>query len=320
MKNFKRGLRDKVVIDGVIEFLNLDLGKKILRDETIQICIRNNYINIYKNGCSILKFNPRATKNKYLIHNAYFGIIKSGNSDYTNLTDDNNDLITPCGQSFAKKILSGQSEEFKIYVNEDGEKSSISKYVQANNPFLIDLEVGYARERTKEEREGKKRAFVADRIDMAILDNDLIDGSPILRFVEVKLDTDDRLKSDDGKRRPGEVRLPEILTQMSRYKKFILSQKEHIIDSYSTIAQNYIDMGIASRLGNCGKYGATEALELFIEKVKNVPSKALDLNPHLLILKKDPYKDGMGEHINRLNQLFANDYPSPEMWPACDPK
>jgi hypothetical protein len=315
MKLFRRGIRRQGAINKAIAFFETPVGRRIVEDKTLQICIRDNYLNVYKNGCSILKFKPMAIKHIYSIHKAYFEIPYVKGAEYISLEETNDDLVTKCGKSFTDQILNMQSESLKNYLNvtgeKDDEKKCISDYLQQETPLLLDLEVGYSRKRDEDEMVGKVREFVADRIDMAVLD--LNGGTPKLRMIEVKLESDTRIKSDDGTIRPNEDRKPEILDQLKKYSDFLSSQNKNIIESYLIVAKNYIDMGIAGRLWNVDKVSAERILNEFIYNLQNNPSNAIDLSPHLLIIDTEPGKktDLKNKHFNRLKELIGDKYPQP---------
>lgn len=314
MKLFKRGIRRQSAINKAKAFFETAVGRRIVEDKTLQICIRDNYLNIYKNGCSILKYQPMAIKHIYSIHKAYFEIPYEKGAEYTSLIETNDDLVTECSKSFTDQILNMQSESLRNHLNVTGEKNDekkcISDYLQQETPLLLDLEVGYTRKRDEEEMKDKDREFVADRIDMAIIDLD--SGNPILKMIEVKLESDPRIKSDDGKLRPNEDRKPEILKQLKKYHDFLSSQKPEIIESYSIVAKNYIDLGIAGRLWNVDRNSAEQILNDFIFNLQNNPSNALDLSPYLLIIDTDPNNQTeiKNKHFSRLKELIGDKYPN----------
>lgn len=315
MRQFKRGLTEPAAVIDVKDFLSQEVGRRIIEHPQMHVCIRDNYINVYLNGCSMLKYSPLATTNKFMIHYKYLELPDSGRKDpYIPLQNIGNDLVTK-RKSFIQDVLLKPSDGLKKYIagtKKDGslgEKGLLAKYLATATPkpFLLDLEVAFTRKLTDEEkteRENSDKAVrdtVADRIDLAVLEKE--NGKIFLRLVEVKVDCDSRLKSEEeGKQ--------EILEQMRIYKDELLgSQYDDIQRSYVTVAKNYQELGIASKLG-CNH---DEVLEEFIN------NGVTDINPYLLIIRtkdKDRFMKGRNGicHYERLQKQFETLYPLPRIW------
>ena len=318
MIDFKRGLKEYALED-VRNFLSRGVGNRILNHEDMLICIRNNYINVYLNGCSLLKYSPLATDDKkYLIHHKYMGLDLGNKGPYIPLEYDGNDLFYN-GKSFTDRVIEKSTEELMSYINKNGEKRYLAQYLKSSpRPFLIDLEIAFTRERTAEEKKNGKKETVADRIDMAVLEED--NGRIILRMIEVKIDYDSRLKSqEEGKQ--------EILKQMNNYKnEFLGKQYQNILDSYRLVADNYLQLGIAHKLNENNpeqvlkKFisNANQSLESLEPKSKPGDDFALDMDPYLLVIITDD-KNMKGRnnicHFKRLqNEFFKSRYPLPQSW------
>lgn len=303
--DFHRGL-DEGSLRGVIRLLKQEVHKQFRDDsKDYQICIRNNYINIYANGCSLLKYAPNATKNNLMVHYKYLadfhGDQFSDKNPYVSLPTNKRININP------EKVGDHTSEE----------KRQISDYLKAsdngNDFLLLDLEVAFTRTLDKEEMERRKtqRYLVADRIDMACLYPG--NGMPILKLVEVKLTRDPRLKSDE---KVNPDREPEIMAQMKHYKHFIDTEKNNIIESYQAVARNYVEFIMEGVLktnyfSSIGISNPKKVLKAFVEK------PLIDDDPHLLILGPDKLKKGKNDqdHWDRLKKLFSDKgYPQP-VWP-----
>lgn len=292
MRCFRRGL-DAEVEKAAKVFFSSNIGKKIIDASyrgrpSFQVCIRDNYLNVYWHGCSVLKYEP--IPEQFSIHHKYVDASQSQgeNEHYVALDFSGNDLLFG-DWSFFKKIIEpaygGNIPCLEKYCASKGEKSKLSTYIDREKPLLMDLEIAFARQNN---RSGKKRFFVADRVDMAEL---VIEGnSPMLRLVEVKLATDPRLRSESE---------PEIMTQMGYYREFLRSQKPNILNSYMTIAQNYKVLGITQLDG--------EMLKRFIERPEIHPE------PHLLVLgKREELRGRKSCHWTTLLELFKKDgYPEP---------
>lgn len=296
MSKFNRGLNDKTLKQIKIDsFLNSKVGQKILENDNCLICIRNNYINVYYNGCSLLKYKPLAEK-KYLIHQEYLPQKnKDSKHSYVSLTFDSQDLKYAQGKSFMKDVLESPSDSLRRYIDKSGEKKHIAKYLKDETPFLIDLEIAFEREKGKDELKGgeKERDKIADRIDMATINENFE-----LQMIEVKMDSDSRLKSkNDGDQK--------VLKQMKHYKEFIKREKDNILASYKSIAKNFIELNLLEKFPKTGGIEPRTRLETFIAR------GCVDMNPHLLIIETGTSMEGRDcNHFVRLtNQFKKNGYP-----------
>lgn len=181
-----------------------------------------------------------------------------------------------------------------------GEKGGIFDYQHSEQPFLLDLEVAFARKRSAGELQGKakSRENVADRIDMArlVLEGDTL----VLKLVEVKLDNNKDLRSESE---------PRIMGQMSRYKQFIETQGDAILDAYKTVADTYQRLGICRQMPILNGLQADAVLKMFKEH------GLLDPKPYLLILGSQESLLGKKDHWRCLCERFdAIGYPVPEIW------
>lgn len=250
---FKRGL-DPKWLDSVSNFLNSGPGKllseyKDSEGHSYQICIRDNYINIYWKGCSIVKYNPKARKYFYKTHMKYLG---QDSGSYAKLEMRDNDLKYK-QLSFMNDILSNPNRATKGYVV--GEKEATVDYIRNREPepFLLDLEVAFRREREPNEITETGRKFVADRIDLAEII--ILDGKLYLQLVEIKLDSNSEIRAMNQK--------PKVLSQMKKYKDFIKRERKALRESYRTIAENYIELDLTHKFPTLNGVKAKEILEDF---------------------------------------------------------
>lgn len=234
LRKFRRGLGDEAQAL-VAEFFATAIGKALKDAEDINICIRDNYINMYWHGCSILKYAPFAKANRFLIHKKYLPTEPNIDSKATyaslSINADGSDLSCgDCGFQFRRSIIEEPNPNLLKYVEKDGEKKALSALLKAhrNELFLLDLEVAFSRQ-----SEQKEERPVADRADLAFIDTS--GPMPRLQLVEVKLDTDARLRSEKA---------PKIIDQMRRYKEFISRSREEILSSYRQVADNYISLNL----------------------------------------------------------------------------
>ena len=282
------------------EIVNCDFNG----NKQFQICIRNNYFNVYWRGCSVLKFNPMARKHIYTIHHKYIPIEQK--NTYVDLNFDDDDLKSiENGWSFREKIIEparkGNIPNVDKYAgNEESEKTCLASYLDSKKPCWLDLEIAFSR--IKEIDEIKKRETVADRIDLAVIE---IEGeTPTLKFVEVKLASDSRLRAKEE---------PEIFRQMTRYKAFIDEQtkkegeKAGLLKSYKTVAKNMLDLSFI--------HDDSELVRSFINNGE------IDTHPYLLIIGDlSTLKNGKhGDHWEKLGSWAEREnYPQPLFHPKQD--
>ncbi len=302
MRIFSRGISDERILNKAKDFFSTEIGQKLINSKkdgkpVFNICIRDNYFNIYWNGCSVLKYSPNATKNTYQIHKKY--IFKDANveeKDYINLSPELKFENWDFSDAIIANAQNGEIPLVNDYVK--GEKEDIKNYILRENPFLLDLEVAFTRERSIRETENSKLDFVADRIDMARIDL-LPSGEPILRLVEVKRAQDSRLRSE---------KIPEIMDQMERYQTFIDSEIDNIKKSYRVVANNMLELGLDANMAGIGSKTAKDILQEFSQ------SPAVDERPHLLVIGEKQELSGNVDHWQKLKELFAERYPAPVIW------
>lgn len=243
-------------------------------DDEIYIDIRkNNYINAYFFGGSIVKLEFKKNRfvgeihQKYLDNHCLSGeIIKNNNKKYVRI--NLNALDETMLDSIKKRI------------NEDylgprtGERPS-EKYIQGkiikNNPNIIDSEFQYNQNSNNEEL----------RVDLV----ELSDG--VLSFIELKRIDDRRLRIDE-KRNSG---TPEIIVQINKYREFIKKNEEDIKDYYNRLLKIKQSLGL----------NVVENKILFVNN-----------NPKLIIAnsysKKTRKRDERIRDIEKLLQKHGIDY------------
>lgn len=284
---FKRGLSSKP-LQKVKEFLETEIGQCFKNNNCFQICIRDEYINVYYNGCSILKFTPNT--DKYEIHYKYTKEPKS--KLYIELKRNANDLVV---NNFRLNDLLKKPETY-IGPYFCGEKKYLTQYLRSDQaPAIIDMEVAYTCTATR----SVKRNYVAKRIDLATIENNK------LRLIEVKIDTDSRLRSEkDGDQ--------EILGQMGSYRDFIKDQTPNIISSYKTVAQNIIELDLIHKMGGNPKF-TLDNLSAFIAS-----KDCLEPDPVLLVVKTGKKKDIGRSNINHWDRLLSqfdnSGFQEPRIW------
>jgi len=314
---FYRGLSGDIkdansALGKVSMFLKSPLGKFFLEKESgvysYQICIRDNYINIYWNGCSVLKYRPLAKKNIYSVHYKYVigenlreenMAIDISNNPYVRFvaTDNFEDLILENhpNLSYKNDVLDKVEEKIRDENHVRGEKQNLADYLkeERDDIFLLDLEVAFTRERKMDEKMdiakrnkkdvNKVRNFVADRLDMAQLE--AVGDRYKLRLVEVKRVMDPRVRKSEGN--------PEVASQMAKYEDFVKTEKSNIVKSYKRMAENYKDLELHRMFPILKGKTPSYVLDKFIEY------PGVFEQPHLLLI---------GPEAQITNELKGNQY------------
>ncbi len=315
-RDFKRGIDKKRALENAEVFFASPLGQKILsarhgERNPFHVCIRDNYFNIYWNGCSVLKFSPNASKNVYTIHHKYVHGENGKADTYLSLESNGQVMIddlstgTRNGWSFVKDIIDPAIEIGNIpllekYASKSDderpkEKALLKSYLEGEKrPFLLDLEIAFSR------LNGESKP-VADRIDMAEIVYDE-NGTPVLKLVEVKAFDDPRLRAN----REDDLRSHEkkIMCQMNLYQQFIHDEELKIQRSYRTVAANMLKFGFDKFMNGLGSQSASEVLRDFLTR------GVVDSKPHLLVLTDKKDRDEAGQQFQRLQKVIAEKYPA----------
>ncbi|MBU4444755.1 hypothetical protein KJ656_06700 [bacterium] len=193
--------------------------KNLTLDTELYIDIRkNNYLNVYHNGGSIMRLEG-AKDYKAKIHVEYIPLNKT--SDYLpfefqdgNISLNESKIIDI--NNFKKESLERIKKRVRKFYPNDSEKGIQGQYVinaqnksKSKNGFFIDTELQYDNK----------------RIDMVWVDL----GTKKIAFVELKTIGDERLYIDSNKRQEA------IDKQLSKYYEFAREHKDTLIDYYNRI-------------------------------------------------------------------------------------
>ena len=238
MKNLTEGITMELKIDENHKlFARLiskspEWWKNLIADPEIYIEIRkNNYINVYCNGGSLMKLEG-SDSFKAEIHVKYIPL--RGKGDYLGFCFKENDIsfqkIAPLSlNNFADESLSELKKRIKKYYPNKSEKGLQGRYIIHNNNkvssngFFIDSEFQFS-------LEGSTKG----RIDLVWVD--LIEKKII--FVELKTMGDERLYSE-GKQNP-----ESIDVQLKKYHNFAEKNAPILINYYDKIFRIKNKLGI----------------------------------------------------------------------------
>jgi len=233
------------------------LIKENIKQGSFYVDIRkDNSLNVYYNGGSLLKIILSRGKINCKIHEYYLG--KTG-SKYINY-DPN--YLPENGDDIKGRIASRYSD-----TSENGIKARL---ICDPNTNYIDSEFAYPEVigKIKNKHEKEVTAYKTTRIDLTKLENDKI------VFVELKRIQDSRLLTNEYERGK-----PEILDQMEAYHRFIKAHKEEIIVYYKTLFSIKRNLDILPKsmmnITNIDNYELGENVELYIEPYTNLNPKRI---------------------------------------------
>lgn len=223
MAGFKRGidmdrmraLKDLAAVPG--------WWRDVLNDKSVVIGIRDNYLNAYWRGQSILMINitksgkvSASTHPKYIVNpDAKNQISLDAASGKFQFDPD----VLLIRQYVPGETLEKLKRAAKRYSGR--EKRGVQEIAEAN-PNLVDVEIAF--------RQGADSVRVP-RIDFATFEEGK-DGVN-LAFWEAKYFGNPELSDDEDS---------GVIAQIGAYEKFIRDNNEHLVKSYSLIAKNIVDI------------------------------------------------------------------------------
>lgn len=226
--------------------------KNILEDKALYVEIRkDNYVNVYYYGGNVALLRWTGGKITAETHRKYLG-----KPDETDLYQDCTEILhSKEGLDLIKENI--REEYHKLSKREKTDEqnrvyTSNEKWVQGELKLrfpkrYIDSEFAY--------RIGKNNLIRFDMVELK--------GNE-LRFIEIKLITDSRLRSNDKK--------PEIINQMTKYSHFIREHTEVLKDYYTKLLR------IKKRIGLWNgeteiEYIALKPILLIVNTYKGILSK-----------------------------------------------
>ncbi|MDL2266115.1 hypothetical protein LJC57_00270 [Parabacteroides sp. OttesenSCG-928-G07] len=229
--------------------------KENITPEGFYVDIRkNNSLNVYYNGGSLLKITLSQGKIKGKIHEYYLHGAGSKYVDYelNRLPED--------AEEIKKRIATKYSNS-----SESGIKARLICDPKAK---YIDSEFAYTKViGMKKNKKGEDVTdYLTTRIDLTKLENGKI------VFVELKRIEDGRLLTNEY-----ENGKPEILSQMNAYHEFVNEHKQEIIDYYKTLFTIKRMLGVLpeslTEIENIDGYVLSDNVELYIEPYASLTPK-----------------------------------------------
>ncbi|MGB9292594.1 MAG: hypothetical protein WCB64_04710 [Desulfobaccales bacterium] len=245
MAKFKKGLNDEF-----IKLLNEAYNKggwwrDILNDSDLHIGIRNDYLNIYYAGNSLIKLEQKhdqllgRTHYKFLL-DPYKNLYVKSYDGEPNLYESSDEKANHDDKDLKKLFINNFNKLKEIkraslyYAGE--EKKGIQKILMSNQN-IIDVEIALTDEGAKESSEElpdvERKRSRAPRIDFAALQKS--DKGWELVFFEAKLFSNPEIRATKNNK-------PKIVEQITTYERLIKGKLEDIKKSYINVCKNLLDL------------------------------------------------------------------------------
>lgn len=232
MSNFKRGLGPDLVRVLEEEYNRLSWWYAMANDPELFIAIRDEYLNVYWKGNSLLKLFLQDGRLVGEVHYKYMLRPKS-NTPYLRI-EGGKVMSANHADYFLSDLSSIEYLKSSADIHAGPEKSGVHKIVMSNLN-VIDVEIAFG---TENEQSGAK---VAERIDFAALR--LESQGPEVVFYEAKTFSNGDLRA------VGE-RSPRVVSQLKRYRDFLRDSESEVINSYRKVCGNLVSLsGVREREG-----------------------------------------------------------------------
>ncbi len=235
--NFRRGL-DQQFVEKLNELYDQSDSwwRALVNDDDLFLAVRDNYVNIYYRGCSLLKLMWKEPTKTIVGETHYKYLLKPSltGSDYIKIVDGQPES-QQLEDMFTKNLADTDDLKKAAKPYAVPEKTGVHNIVLAN-PNIVDLEIAFAASSSDEADKS------APRMDLAALKK-TGRGFEIV-FFEAK-----HFKNNKELRARGDAD-PKVIGQIERYKN-LLKEKDNrdaISDSYRLVCCNLRNLqGLAER-------------------------------------------------------------------------
>lgn len=237
MNSFKRGISNQDFITALKEEYNTGgWWQGIVDDKELFIAIRNEYINVYYKGNSLLKLS--FVNGEFLAETHYKYLIRPNVKPFLIKTSANMAFIPNGTKGVLDNYLIHNLSEIKSIKTASAsysgtEKEGIQKIILSNDN-IVDLEIALTQEAEEDEmnpEQGRKSS--AKRIDFAALQKK--DSYYELIFFEAKDFSNKDLRAKGSA-------VPEVIQQINNYEKLLNQYQEDIINSYRLVCSNLCEI------------------------------------------------------------------------------
>ena len=225
---FDRGISDK--FEGALK--SWKHWKEIISDEDLFVAIRKEYINVYFQGCSLLKISFKEGRLVSESHYKYL-VRPSVKNPYVIWSDEGPAVEDRVNEMLIDKFdLDSLKKSSSWYA--EAEKEGVHSILKSNRN-VVDVEVALSQKsdgETDSEDQTTKGRRVADRIDFAAIQRN--DGKPCIVFFEAK-------RFDNGELRSWKPE-PRVFEQIRKYETFIKKYRPDLEESYRKVCKNLVDL------------------------------------------------------------------------------
>jgi hypothetical protein len=234
MFKFRRGLSPALVERLNEEYERGGWWKAMADDPQLFIAIRDEYLNVYWKGNSLVKLSMQDGHLHGNVHYKYMLRPETKTNPYLTLVDGKLQSANP-SDFFLPDLsdIASLKRSANAYAGE--EKAGIHKIVMSN-ANIIDVEVAFGTEISE------SGTNVAQRIDFAVLQ--LGEHGPELIFYEGKGFNNPELRSNGDN-------IPPVMNQLKSYQEFLRHAQSHqsdVTQSYQRVCDNLLSLcGVQNR-------------------------------------------------------------------------
>ena len=232
---FSRGLRPQFV-EQLNELYDRPESwwRTMMDTEDLLLAVRENYVNIYYRGCSLLKLEDRTgasepvgtTHYKYLLRPEYSDRVRDVDHIFENkkeitIIDGKVNLPDAAGEFahiFSRDLTNIDAIKKAAILYADREKACVHNFA-INNPNIIDLEIAFRGE--------------TGQMDFASFQN--TGHNTEIVFFEAKMISNPDLRADGCKD-------PKVIGQIQSYANLLRKTQKEIVESYSRVCSNFVKL------------------------------------------------------------------------------
>jgi len=198
--------------------------EKIIHDRNLFIGIRNDYLNVYYKGNSLIKLEMKNDQLKGTTHYKYL-LKNSQKKKYISSLDGIFDYDSR--DFFVKSFAADFSSIVKTADVYSGDEKSGLHNILVKNLNIIDVEVAFTEEDDIKEKDH------TPRIDFVALQT--IKGCPEVVFFEAKNFSNKELRAKNSDK-------PKVVKQIGNYEKLICKHEDEIREAYISVLKNFIEL------------------------------------------------------------------------------
>ena len=230
---FSRGLRVEFV-EALNELYDQpgSWWRRLVDDQGLFLAVRDNYVNVYWLGCSLLRLKPQAGGVFGEVHYKYLLRPQLTTSEYIKIVDGRPASLPPVEDAFTRTLAEIDALKTATRSYAGAEKTGVHDIV-LSNWNVVDIEIALA---TGSDDETESST---PRVDFAALQ---VRGRHTeIVFFEAKDFTNPEL------RRRGDAN-PDVVDQIETYSRLLSDRHDEIVDSYRRVCGNLLRLrGIDDR-------------------------------------------------------------------------